>query len=234
MKLSIILCLICGAVSVHAQQPSPTPELPSLPLLKPVPDRTKWTVTVKGKPAGKGNVANDGQSGTIHTIIGAKTDNILHVISIAGNGNKSDTWSDGKVQVIINPAWKKPLISSGSPQEFPKPDWISLKNYTDTLKKDGRDYLVFRDRIFPAGGDQSLTAADLDGVDPETLKVTAVASIDAETRLPVSVQIGDETTIYKFETLPSGVMQTFPSNVQSVITAQNEKLKAATRKPARP
>lgn len=216
--LSTLVNSLFFVVAVCGQNVAPSPTLPSEPLLKPVPDFTKWTVTVRVEPRAAGSDSEK----PINVISGSRTGNLLQVTTTAGNGNSLESWSDGKSQVTMNAKWEKPLVSVGEPPEYPRPDWISLRNYTGAVEQGGRTFLVFRARIFPDGGDQTLTAAELDGVDPETLKVDAQAYIDTETRLPASVQVGDEITVYKFEPLPAGFSLTLPPNVRNAIATSNQ------------
>jgi hypothetical protein len=217
--------------SLYAQQATitPAPVLPPGPLLKPAPDYTKWTVSSKGKST-KGPKSSKEKTNIIK---GEKTGSILHVRSASGNGGVQETWSNGKVQVITNLKWEKPLISNGVPEEFPVPQWISEHNFTAIKNESGKQCLIFHDKVFPGGGEMTSDMMDHD-VDPESLKVEATAIIDADTRLPVRVTLGDETITYKFERLRPDEALHLPPEIEAVIMASNQKVEADRRAPVRP
>ncbi|MGC3989314.1 MAG: hypothetical protein QM796_06480 [Chthoniobacteraceae bacterium] len=219
------------ALPAQSANTAPAPVLPPGPLLKPVPDFVKWTVTRTSKSSGA-KPEGDKKPGYIETIVGARTGPMVHVIRTEGNGGRWEFWSNGKTQVIINGS-NAPLISTGLPDEYPLPTWISSSNFTELKTVGKKQYLIFHDRVFPFGGE---ITADMvaPGVDLESLKVEATASIDAETRLPVGVQLGSETIAYKFEALPSGTMQSFPPEVLATIAQHQQKLEAMIRKPVQP
>jgi hypothetical protein len=88
--------------------------------------------------------------------------------------------------------------------------WFGMpKNYTGIQKVLGKDRIVFRGKT---------------GISADDPSVEAVASVELESRLPISMSLvnGEETKIYQFGPVPEAALVP-PANVQE-----------AARPPARP
>ncbi|GEM_PF-2928288 len=189
-------------------------------------------------------------------IVGEKVGDISHIVTTFSNGNKQEVWKKAGVQTTLSTGWKQPIAGPAG-EESEDISWISGSNYMGINKISGRDCMIFRDRILPEGYRsrpdlfQISTPKDAKGqvdedavekvlgvkrsaLDPEKLKVIAVAEIDLEARLPIALQLGKVVTTYKYETLAPTYTLTLPTEIQAVLEARNQQLQAATRKPVRP
>lgn len=248
-KLPIFCLIVCIAIRVHAQQAasavtasSSPPALPPGPLLKRLPDNIKWTLITtepaeNTKPeAGTGESSEnkakpDKDAKATSSFLGEKAEKKAHVLITSADGIREEEWTDGNLLVTIRSGVKAPIYTTGAIEEVPMPTWISAANFTEIVKRDGKDYLIFRSRILPSGSEMAISGETPDQV--EKLKVDATAVIDADTRLPVAVKEGDATTTYAFEPLPPNAQIISPA-LQAEIADREQKVVAAARKPVRP
>src|SRR5206468_1712704 len=93
--------------------------------------------------------------------------------------------------------------------DFPGFEWISAQNYTAIEKVLGRECIIFRGQSGSNNPDESSFAA--------------VASVDTETRLPMSLVIADETRIYQYGPAPQAVLVP-PAKVLETVNAWQKHL----------
>ena len=258
MKKLALLCLILGAARAQAQQPQPAPgavapappvtsgsdakpPLPPGPLLKPVPDDTKWTVVTSVSSAADADsnatestadkAKAGGKAKAAETIIGEKAGKEVHVTDTRGAVTE-EKWSDGNLQVIMDPGVKEPIYTTGSIDQLPMPHWVSAENFVDIKTQGQRQYLIFRARILPDGvqipADMRVSDSDM-----EKMKRNVTAVIDGDSRLPIAVQEANATTLYKFEPLPAGV-EIIPMSIKAGLTQRKQALQVSIRKPVIP
>jgi hypothetical protein len=189
-------------------------------------------------------------------IIGEKVGDVTHIITTYGSGIKQEVWKKGGQQTTMKTGWKEPLAGSAS-EEVEDINWISSKNFTGIRKASGRDCMVFRDRLLPgiyrmrpdllqkseAGSERDrkeeqrvnkVLGSKSENLDPEKLKMNAVACIDLESRLPMALQVGNNVTTYKYEALPPSYVLELPANVAATIQATSQRVAATVRKPSMP
>jgi hypothetical protein len=157
----------------------------------------------------------------------------------------------------MSTGWKQPIAGTAS-DESEDLSWISAANFAGIQKIAGRECMVFRERLLPqiyrirpdllrpqegpkTADDQAeeerlkKVLGDQDSaVDPANIKMDAVASIDVESRLPMSLQMGHTVTTYKYDPLPADYALALPPEVTSAIEARGQQIQASTRKPVRP
>ena len=141
-------------------QPSP---IPSVPLMKRVPDFTEWAVNIMGRAAVKKQTkATDSpmaeqESSRLKRIEVTKTGPVIHEELTTIGGGKTDKWFfQGSIQVT-NHGDRLSLLSGGA-RDFSDPvrsdygardfegfDWISPQNYRGIGSLQGRACMVFID-----------------------------------------------------------------------------------------
>lgn len=246
--------MILALGRLYGQTTRPAEKLipPPGPLIESrAPEYSRWTIY--GKTMSKGGESGDKTAGTTQkdaspngspkfTI--TKTGKIIRVIFFEDaklpwniwcmDSTVIAVWPDGKNVGLAarpnRPDAFNPLYMDFSKSDFQGFEWISEKNFAGVQDVLGRKCLVFRDNVkrVPEG-----TRSD----DPEAASASfesaAVASVDLETRLPVSLVNENGAFVYQFHEAPSA-MQTLPPNVQAVIDQQKEAAQAVARRPSRP
>ena len=132
-----------------------------------------------------------------------------------------------------------------SPTDFQGFSWISKKNFVGDQKIQGRDCLVYRDQTETHAvldSNISATARAPQGQNPTNMTlpseatgsgVTVVACIDKETRLPVTLQIGEETRTFTFLDPPTAPV-TLPPDLKQQLEEQQKAWNDMTRPAPRP
>jgi hypothetical protein len=237
-KLSVFCLAVLIATGAHAQQAAPTaavpgspPPLPSGPLLKPVPDNTRWTVTSAAKVAP--NAKPEEKAATSTTIMGEVSGKAAHVLTVKATGGKEEQWTDGKLLATMDPGAKEPIFTTAAIDKIPMPTWVSAENFAEIKSQGKKDYLIFRTQVVPAGTEIIQNLENPGQNDIEKLKVDAVATIDADTRLPVAMKEGETITTYRFEPLAPDT-QIIPAAIQAALAERGRKMQDAVRKPVRP
>jgi hypothetical protein len=216
-----------------------------------MPDFTRWTVTQTGTAPAQGQAGETQKTGAKQLppqkIVGERTGDIRHISITYGNGYKTEFWKKDGIQYVASTGWKYPVISAASPDDISGDfAWISAKNFDGFRKVAGGDCMVFHDKILPSGVTILPALAPLEKVagdyqapvytpiDPETLKIKAVAYIDLDRRVPVALQMGDVITTYKIEAIDPPVPLQLPPQVQAAFDNHNQQLAASVRKTVRP
>lgn len=226
---SIILASLplAGAQESSSSAQVPQVELPAGPLLKRASDVAQWVITHKaegGLKDEKGNLkpasadARDFRAGV------KKSKNIYQVEIGTGEKDRVDKWCLGDLQITKMPNAQFPVISTAeepdpfhmnfSRTDFPGFEWISPKNFVEVREVGGVACMIFRDRLT---------------VSPE-LSLEAEAAINLETRLPVSLQLGEGLTTFRHET-PSFATLTPPADVTALAKQWHERLRRASLLP---
>jgi hypothetical protein len=251
--LTYLFFFAMALVGFAATAPSGTPPpLPPGPLLQPIPDFTRWTITqTNGAPAPQGQTGGS-QNGAPKplppsTIVGERTGDIRHISITYGNGNRIVLWKVGGTQFVSCTGWKVPVVAPASEENiYGNLRWISAKNFDGFVTAAGTNCMVFHDRILPPNSSiarslapfeklaPGVTAITYKAPDPETLKIKAVAYIEVERRIPVALELGNEVTTYKVESINPPVPLTIPPQVIAAIDNQNHQLQATARKAVHP
>jgi hypothetical protein len=262
MKLLFKLVTVMGMTALPIAKSAPPQEsqqLPAGPLLQPVPDFSRWTIVSRESSSGqmgqeqeqnaeaKAGDGNDSKNSAVKSIVGQRTRDIRHIVITYGNGNKMEFWKKGGVQSVKATGWNKAVVTTASEDDlYGNLGWISADNFQGIQKVGGKDCMVFRDNIPPPGTRKAVKSAPLinlpegfkvpveEPVDPESLKIKAVACVEVERRVPVVLQLGNEVTTYKFEPIDPPVPLNLPVDVQAEMAARNQQARAAVRKPPQP
>jgi len=260
MKLLLTLLIVAETASaLFAQNPAKSPNnpgtLPPGPLFKPFPDMVRWTITRKASAPAAGTPAG---SQFDLQIIGEKSGDVSHVVISYSNGNKKEIWKKGGQQTTMSTGWKQPIAGLAPSDDSEDLAWVSAANFAVIQKVAGRDCLIFRETILPQAyrmrpdllrkssvplNDEEKTEYERTnkilgsqdaGPDPESLKMDARAYIDLESRLPIMLQMGKETTVYKYDPLPQTYTINLPPEIITAIAARSQEIQASERKPVRP
>jgi hypothetical protein len=252
--LLLITLLACQIIRLGAQTTPPPDQaiLPPGPLIqKRAPEFARWTIF--SKTAAKTSDSKDKPSTSEKTDASpngspkfsiTKTGKIIRVIFFEDeklpwniwckDGTVIAVWPDGKnlgfASRPTRPDAFNPLYLDFANSDFQGFEWLSAKNYTGIREVFGRKCLVFKDRI-------KQTPEGMRSDDPDAASMTyessPVASVDLETRLPVSLVNETGAVIYQFHDAPTE-MQTLPANVQGLIDQQKQAVQSVARRPSKP
>ena len=249
MKKVFVLAtwLICGSAPLlRAQQPPPTPRpsptprptLPPGPLLNRAPEFAQWSVISRTVP----DLAAASPSATPapkssrppvdQTLTVTKTRTIRSEQTTGIGGAQIQKWCVPDMQVVVrgsgNPVVALPGASGDSAYtdysrtDFGGFEWISKRNFEGIQKVMNQDCLVFRDKMKLEGENAR------SGPPP-----SAVAAINADSRLPVALQLGEETRTYQFGPAPTEML-TLPPKIDALINQWRKTLHQASLPPAKP
>ncbi len=154
------------------------------------------------------------------------------------NGTTDETWLSGDYRMSRSAGSPKIQVVSGARaggSEFPEFSWITRENFTATRKVNGRDCLAFemeldplqiedpglyqilleRQRHAPKTKKPQDTPADSAPTTLSGRSARAVAVIDAETKLPVALQMGKTSRLYQFQPAPTQLLTLPPEWAQA-------------------
>jgi hypothetical protein len=253
-RIHLSLLLVCGVGLLRAHPPASPSNIPLPPgplIQQRAPEFSRWTIF--SKPTAKDNDEQNKPSGTTPKSSSpngdpkfsiTKTGNITRVVYFDDakqpwniwcfDRSVIAVWPDGKnVGIAAKPTGPdayNPLYMDFSKSDFQGFEWISEKNFAGISEVLGRKCLVFRDTV-------KRTPPGMQSDDPDPASASfehgAVASIDLETRLPVTLVNENGLFIYQFYD-PPAALQTLPANVQAVIDQQRQAAQAVARRPSRP
>lgn len=247
------------APSAPAVIPAP---LPAGPLLnKRAPEFARWTILHKytgsgkdtPKPTGGESDSTDSFRASPPRILSRtliKTRNIYHIVTNYENGKLEDRWVVGNVHSVLTPASTE-LVSGPfasfdgtdldiSSSDFFGFDWITANIYTGIKEVYGHPCLIFQQtqnkyamEKFP-WLETSITYRNAGKV-PDVYKeeVPALAAIDVQTRMPVFLQIGNETRSIQYTPVPNQLQQLPPAFIQAN-AAQTERERGSVFLPSPP
>ena len=227
---ALIACVI--ATPLPAQEPAPVatpPALPPGPLLKPASNSAEWTVIFKvnATESGEGESSNGSQKKSPEKRITiTKSGAVRREVLVDEAGARSETWTFGGYRVTLRQGSPIPGVAIVGTQkanaarlDFPDFEWISAKNYTGIAKSNGRDCLTFR--------------GESGGTDPDMPSLVSTATVDVETRWPLSLVLADETRTYVYAAAP-GAPLVPPQEAQDAVKAWQKHLEDISRPSPRP
>ena len=236
MKHLLSLAL-AGALCAQAlAQSSDTVPFPAGPVLAKAPNFAKWTMTITSTPkatagSSAGSPSTETKATTQAIVTTTKTFPIRLVVTSDAKRGTSTIWCVGSSEVIQNQQFQKPFVSTSGNQgfvdfshcDFPELEWITEANYVGLEKSGEGQALLFRTKIVLHGRGQ--TASDHIEID-----IPCEAKIDAQTRLPMSFQKGDEMFTYKFDQVPTSILS-LPPDIKSILDQEQSRLKRLARVP---
>jgi hypothetical protein len=238
MKRLLLITLISAIGSSVVAQSTDNPPFPGGPVLAKAPNFSKWTTTTSAPKTTTGGTDASSSSGKADVpkviVTTTKTLPILLISTDALGGEKSSRWCVGHFEVILDPHLPGPFITDSSSQnftdfshsDFPELQWISEANFAGIKQVGGQKVLLFRKTIALSAAVQSALKA-AGHVATGTL---CEATIDAETRLPVSFKNGGEVSTYHFEPPPTSILD-LPPEVKSIIVQEQNRIQRLSRVP---
>ena len=220
-----ILTLILGPVVCWAQtDPGSKPEPPPGPLLANAPDPGQWVVTCS-YPDERFKEADvpPGIEERAKMITTTRAKDVIHEAMVDASNGKSDNWYIGDTLYTKRPkakTWEQlPMTAVDGPHFTPLPvngfrdlDWIRKEAYVGSMKFGDRNCLVFID-----GAPPHLVLSEAASQPGGFENYSMVAFIDAETRLPVQVEVAGIIRSYRFANAESDAL-TLPQDLTTVIT----------------
>ena len=256
LKASVVVSVLLASTNcLQAQSPAPKINpvpLPSGKLLAPAPENAQWIIDITAVPPGaatpgvtkarsaaspkpratKARPATSPKPSPRITV--AKSGSIKHVTGIVFNGTTEELWIDGATEVMLAPGMERPAIfdDNGSVDpyytkycraDFPGFEWISAGNFAGESAYGSRKCLVFR----------AVTKVDVPASDATGETAPALAYIDEETRLPISLEKNGQTLLFQFGDPPNPPIS-LPPELEAALTARKNHVKDLTRSPDRP
>ena len=234
MKISFLLLLAFFALPAAAQNTPATAQLPSGKLPAQVPDYCRWVVsyqyqkTASPSPAARPSPGKpDPSDKRIARISVVKTEKIVSQCTEWMSGQRSESWLVNKFLFERNPASREFSSTLADHRDvgfepvqtgdFPEFSWIQATNFKGQELWQGRRVLLFqKENSATSNGSSSTTAL-----------------IDAENRLPVLFQTGEERRLYEFSILPKAI-QPLPPEINACIEKQNASIRRLLAPSARP
>ena len=192
---------------------APIPPIPTGQLLKRAPDFSQWVISyfpIVNKGAGQA-----GKPEVSKRVFITKTGPIRQVITVESNGNRTELWFKGEMEIVCLAAWKNPWITEAhdphnpfpmdfSKTDFPECHWISARNYKGIQKVQDRDCIVFGDQLTVTSETPHTNPSAT--TPPEVSQYNVSAYVDLETRLPVIEATPGETVTYQFAPPPQAML----------------------------
>ena len=195
-----------------------------------------------GMPGAVGTPGALGPKDKIRTITVTKTKNLRLIEIVDESGTKISCFCIDSTQYLMlgNDTWTGVSAAGGytvpiyGGNDFPECGWVSRKNYIAVGQTSGHPCFIFSDQVQsldPMVLKEMQTMA-LPGhpINPSQYVVGAMASIDMQTLLPVSVHKGNETYTYQYEAPPDEMLE-IPPQLRQRIKVMDQRMKDLSRKP---
>ena len=242
-----------AAPTLVSTAPPATDPLSSGPLVKGAPASSQWVVTYKYPDENTSQQGQPAAGGTrVKKIVATRSGPVTYEEITDESGGKIEKWYSNNEQFTRKPGspgffsadkngFNNANYEYRSPTGFQGFDWIAKSCFEGIKKIDGRDCLVFRSQkrrefvldpnLFGAMKKMQADAPNSQGPSEPTVAVTA--SIDLETRLPISVQIGEEIRTFTFLEPPKTPV-TLPPELSEQIEKKKKAWDDLTRPAPRP
>lgn len=167
-----------------------------------------------------------------------KTGDVRCEIDLFTNGDRLERWQTGATCVSPRTVGGRLFLKTQEPvreaRDFLEFDWVSQGNFKGIKTFNGRRCLVFEDRVETA---QILDPREFALVGPsgapDEMLITAQAAIDAETRLPVGLILGNQKWTYEMQAPPTATL-TVPAAFAKVIAEVKARQEARNRPLSKP
>lgn len=215
MKLLLALLI---PVTVLAQQPAPTPELPSPPFLEPIPPGMLWTLEREA-----GAVESTTPAGTVLRRESVKSETVRRDVFLIAPSVESERWMAGGYLLIGAEDPQNIVIFSEevssrtdwlSKLDFIELDWVSPETLVG-WEKPGESAIIVFEAVVPTRAD-GLASISLQTSAPISSQTSGVpthrvrAWIDVENKRPVAYFDGQYTYRYSFH--PGKVIPALPED----------------------
>lgn len=152
-------------------------------------------------------------------------------------GAVQDVWTSGGLSVLKDPAYAHKIVRRPASGDFPELFWVNEAKFEGRERVGDKECLIFEKQLYPMQfADPGLFAAEmaqenrtLDFGDP----VPVTVWIDAATKLPVKLRIGEDLRTYAFNPPPSSPLL-IPTEYSSAIAGVEEKYRAIVKPLAKP
>ena len=137
-----------------------------------------------------------------------KTRNLKQEKMAFEGGLTGERWSDGIAKMSLLPGSNgisvDPVENGVATNDFQEFNWLARNNFQGRKQAGGSDYLIFQEsapalKILDPKLYNNLKVSN-HGSDRVKISVPVTATIDATTKLPVSLQLGNEIHLYTFLT----------------------------------
>ena len=248
-----------SVTNAQAATPStPAPKKVPLPpdlLLSSAPASSQWVVAFTYPDKNAPAASSEGGFGRVKKITATRSGPVVYEEIIDEAGNKMEKWYTNNEQYTRKMGsveyfsarsndFSNVNYAYHSPTGFQGFDWISKKNFAGIEKVDGRECMVYRDRkdlqavlapdlftfLEAMRREQPKSAGEPTGTPGAVTAV--VACIDQETRLPVSLQLGEETRTFTFldpPRVPVALPEELKQQLEQRQKAWNQLIRAAPR-----
>ncbi|HEY8966572.1 MAG TPA: hypothetical protein VIM58_09020 [Candidatus Methylacidiphilales bacterium] len=212
--LALILALtLLRAGAAPEEKNVPRPPLPPGPAIRTdVPDYARWTVDFAYSDRaqqGEASRAEDASVRPLHIDV-SRTGTVQHEERTLEKGLSEELWTFGNIQVRRTPTASglipAAVLGLGSP--YPELDWVAAETYAGPQGKN----LLFKRDVYSAEG---------------VFVGTMSATVDAETRYPVSYQFLSESRRYAFLAPPTEALAV-PAECATAGKQMMERIQKAT------
>ena len=242
--------LLCASAYPQAADPAATPVAPPAPppgplIQKRAPDFAIWsivtTASVKaGTKSGQTSSPRNGSDDSQASVTRVNTSKTGKVVRVERIDEKQQTWnvwwSKGSAEILVTPDGKVAALASSNNPDAPNPyhtdfsssdfqgfEWIAASNYTGIEKYMGMNCLAFKKDL----------AVRADSASPRTIIVPVRAYVEIQSRLPIALVRGDQTSVYEWKSPPDAVLQV-PTEVQNLLNQRSKSFELMATKGARP
>lgn len=193
-------------------------------------------------------------------IVGEKVGDISHTISTYVGGTKMEVWKTRGQEVTVRTGGRVPIVSQSTPDAAEDLGWIGASNFKGIQGVSGIKCMIFRAKIVPANMVGAVRLAQMareqynnslkagtqnplfdswrdkpeNLVDPASYEVDAIACIELESRLPITLKVGKLVTTYKYEALPPDYTLSLPNEIASAIQMRAQQMQESTRRAVLP
>lgn len=236
----MLMALAGGMAGGHSQEAAV--ELPKAPYVAAqAPPNSRWAIEFKysANSADPRPTAKKLQAKRIMRSDIVKTGEIKRQNDAYEENVSQEIWTRGNLLVLKDPDYayeivRRAVVGEG---DFPEFQWVKDAQFLKRERVDGRDCLIFQQELFPLQfADPALFAAESALPEPTIdlgNKVSVLAYVDAESRLPVKLVIGGDTRTYAFQPPPATPLL-LPAAYAGAIEGVEEKYREWVKPLARP
>ena len=230
----VALALASWATPLAAQDSAPKPPY----LAEKAPAASNWTIsyTYASTADARPTAPKLQQKKVVKTDI-TKSANLKLERGYYDGGTVQDIWTSGGLMVLKDPDYAHKIVRRPAMGDFPEMFWINEAQYKGRERVGDKDCLIFEKELYPLQfADPGLFAAEM-AQENRTLDlgnpVPVTAWIDAGTRLPVKMKVGEDSRIYTFNPAPASPL-VIPPDYGAAIAGVEEKYRALVKPLAKP
>jgi hypothetical protein len=221
-------------IPLAAQDNAPKPPY----LAEKAPMASNWTIafTYAAGPDSRPTAPKLQQKRVVKTDI-TKTANIKLERGYYDGGAVQDIWTSGGLMVLKDPNYAHKIVRRPAVGDFPELLWVNEAQYKGRERVGDKDCLIFEKELYPLQfADPGLFAAAMaQEVLPLDLgsPLPVTAWIDANSKLPVKMKVGEDVRTYTFNPAPASPL-VIPPDYGAAIAGVEEKYRALVKPLAKP